>query len=82
MEGRLSAELGTDAVTATTIRADAFPVYYIGSEKTGRGLATGKGKTSWWKLLGITPSTTIYVNNPAAFILTDKDQSVPFLMQR
>jgi hypothetical protein len=82
VEGRLLLELDAAAYTAVTIRADEFPVFRLGSAGDKEGLIPiGKG-SEWWRLLGVSASTPVFMNTPAALILGEGEQNIPILLQR
>jgi|GEM_PF-4077085 len=82
LEGELLSELGSDAFSGSTIRADSFPIYHADASGEGVSLELDPSNTGWWEMLGISADTPIYINNPSAFIITGDDQAVPFFLQR
>ncbi len=82
MEGRFTDDFGSDASTSTTIRADAFPVFRFDAAEEREELVSVGRENGWWKLLGISAGTPIFMNIPSAFIQSEGEQNVPILLQR
>ena len=80
VEGRVLKEDESDQEnTYTVLRADELPIY---SFNTSEKKLQKHKKTKWWKLLGISKDTPVYMNTQSAFIFTEDEQTVPYILQR
>jgi TPR repeat protein len=82
VEGRLLAELDAAAYTFVTIRAEEFPVFRLGNADEKEGLIALGKESGWWKLLGVSAATPVFMNTPAALILGEGEENIPILLQR
>jgi TPR repeat protein len=82
VEGRLLLELDAAAYTFVTIRAEEFPVFRLGNADEKEGLIPLGKESGWWKLLGVSADTPVFMNSPSAFILSEGEENIPILLQR
>jgi hypothetical protein len=79
LEGRLFDRSGIAMQSGVTIRADQIPVFQ--ADGSGK-LDTPAECVHWWGLFGLAANTPLFVNTPAAFIMTSDGQTESFYLQR
>lgn len=80
VEGRVLKEDESDLEnTYTVLRADELPIYSL---NTSEKKFEKSKKSKWWKLLGISSDTPVYMKSNSAFIFAEDEQTVPYILQR
>lgn len=71
-----------DVDEEAVMRADQVPIYRYDGKNESLVSCDSDARIQWWKLLGISASTPVHINGASAFILSETDRSVSYLLQR